>query len=120
MNASEASILIVDDNEINLNLLYRYLVRKDGYTVTAAENGRQALELIESQPFDLVLLDLLMPDLSGYDVLKILRQNYSITELPIIMLTAKQESEALVDTLQLGANDWFNYIIICPELQGVH
>lgn len=106
MTATEASLLIVDDNEINLNLLYRYLVRKNGYTVTTAENGRQALELVESQPFDLVLLDLLMPDLSGYDVLKILRQNFSITELPIIMLTAKQESEALVDSLQLGANDY--------------
>ena len=102
MTATEASLLIVDDNEINLNLLYRYLVRKNGYTVTTAENGRQALELVESQPFDLVLLDLLMPDLSGYDVLKILRQNFSITELPIIMLTAKQESEALVDSPRLN------------------
>ena len=106
MNATEASLLIVDDNEINRNLLYRYLVRKGGYTVTAAESGRRALELIEAQPFDLVLLDLLMPDLSGYDVLKILRKNYSLSELPIIMLTAKQESEALVETLQLGANDY--------------
>lgn len=106
MNGSVASLLIVDDNEINLNLLYRYLVRKDGYKVTAADSGRQALELIEAHSFDLVLLDLLMPELSGYEVLKILRQNFSITELPIIMLTAKQESEALVDTLQLGANDY--------------
>ena len=106
MNAPEASLLIVDDNEINLNLLYRYLVRKDGYKVTAAEGGRQALELIEAHSFDLVLLDLLMPELSGFEVLKILRKKFSITELPIIMLTAKQESEALVDTLQLGANDY--------------
>jgi len=106
LNSTDASLLIVDDNEINLNLLTRYLQRKNGCKVTTAENGRQALELIEIQSFDLILLDLLMPDFSGYDLLQILRQKFSITELPIIMLTAKQENEALVDTLQLGANDF--------------
>jgi diguanylate cyclase (GGDEF)-like protein/PAS domain S-box-containing protein len=106
LNPGDISLLIVDDNEINLNLLCRYLLRKDGFTVTAAESGRQALELIEAQPFDLVLLDLLMPDLSGYDVLKKVRQSFSMIELPIIMLTARQESDALVETLHLGANDY--------------
>ena len=106
MNETEISLLIVDDNEINLNLLHRYLIRRDGYKITTAGNGKQALKLIEEQPFDLVLMDLLMPDLSGNDVLKILRKTYSLSELPVIMLTARQESDALVETLHSGANDY--------------
>ena len=106
MNKTEASLLIVDDNEVNLNLLSRRMLGLDGYTVSTAGGGRQALELIEEKTFDVVLLDLNMPEVSGRDVLMAVRQNYSLSELPIIMLTAEQDSKAAVDTLQLGANDY--------------
>src|SRR5712691_13561804 len=62
--------------------------------------------MIEAQQFDLVLLDIMMPGISGLDVLKSLRQRYSVTDLPVIMATAKDQSEDIVAALQLGANDY--------------
>src|SRR4030095_11608767 len=66
----------------------------------------QALAMIEAQPFDLVLLDIMMPGISGLDVLKAVRQRYAAADLPVIMVTAKDESDDIVAALQLGANDY--------------
>jgi len=99
-------ILIVDDNETNLNLLTRYLLRSGDYNVTSAQSGAEAIQLINTQNFDLVLLDLVMPNISGIDVLKTIRKKYSLQELPVIILTAKDEKEAAVETFQEGANDY--------------
>jgi len=101
----EGSLLIVDDSEANRDMLSRRLQRK-GYTVTCAEGGRRALELIAQQRFDLVLLDIVMPDLNGMDVLQTLRQTWSAADLPVIMVTAKDESEDIVSGLESGANDY--------------
>jgi len=103
--SGEARILVVDDNALNRDMLSRRLSRR-GYSVKIAEDGQQALEAIDSESFDLVLLDWMMPGLSGIDVLKRVREHHSPMDLPIIMATAKTEAEDIVEALQLDANDY--------------
>jgi sigma-B regulation protein RsbU (phosphoserine phosphatase) len=105
MTAETSSILIVDDEELNSEGLARRLQRH-GYTVTSARSGREAVELLGQRRFDLVLLDIMMPGMNGLEVLKLLRRVDSLIDLPIIMVTAKGESEDMVEALELGANDY--------------
>ncbi len=105
MDKFDGSLLVVDDSEMNRDMLARRLVRR-GYTVAAAENGRQALGMIADQPYDLIILDIMMPGLSGLEVLEELRRRYAPSELPVIMATAKDQSEDIVQALRLGANDY--------------
>src|SRR5215831_4353215 len=105
MNAESSSILIVDDEELNSEGLARRLQGR-GFTVTTARSGREAIELLGERRFDLVLLDIMMPGMSGLEVLKFLRRVDSLIDLPIIMVTAKGESEDMVEALELGANDY--------------
>jgi CheY-like chemotaxis protein len=98
-------ILIVDDEFTNRDLLQLMLARQ-GYHVSLASGGEQALELIKVQSFDLVLLDIMMPDVDGIAVLKAARQLYSMTELPIIMATALDQNDQVATCLSLGANDY--------------
>jgi DNA-binding response OmpR family regulator len=107
------SLLIVDDNEMNRDLLSRRLERK-GYTVSVAENGHKTLEWIGQYDFDLVLLDIEMLGTSGLEVLKTLRQTYSPNQLPVIMVTAKVQSQDIVEALSLGANDYVTKPIDFP------
>src|SRR4051812_17173866 len=105
MSAEPGRLLVVDDDALNRDMLLRRLERK-GYQVIASPDGRSALELVEQRPFDLVLLDVMMPGLSGLEVLGILRQKHAATVLPVIMVTARDQSEDIVEALQLGANDY--------------
>jgi CheY-like chemotaxis protein len=99
------TLLVVDDSEINRDMLKRRLERK-GYRVITAENGQQALELVARDPIDLVLLDVMMPGLSGLDVLRILRTTPAGKDLPVIMATARSDSTDIVEALDAGANDY--------------
>ena len=105
MDASEHTLLVVDDNFENRDVLSRRL-QKRGFVVLTAESGQRSLEIIEAQRVDLVLLDVMMPGLSGLDVLRILRESPATKDLPVIMATAKTESEDIVEALELGANDY--------------
>jgi len=105
MNDSSSKLLVVDDNEMNRDMLSRRLSRRK-HTVITAENGQQALDVIEKESFDVILLDVMMPGISGIEVLKLIRQSYSASELPVIMVTAKGDSEDVVKALKLGANDY--------------
>jgi sigma-B regulation protein RsbU (phosphoserine phosphatase) len=105
MNAELGSLLVVDDEELNREGLARHL-RRHGYEVTLARSGREALELLGERRFDLVLLDIMMPGMNGLEVLKFLRRVDSLLDLPIIMVTARGESEDMVEALELGANDY--------------
>ena len=105
MSDMQGKLLVVDDNEMNRDMLSRRLSRRK-HTVMTAENGQEALDMIERESFDVVLLDIMMPGISGIEVLKTLRQSYSSADLPIIMATAKSESEDMVEALKLGANDY--------------
>jgi adenylate cyclase len=109
------SILVVDDNEINRDLLSRYLARL-GHTVQAAPDGRQALEMIDSGAFDLVLLDIMMPELNGYQVLQHLQDSANWRDLPVIMISALDEMDSVVRCIELGAADYlpkpFNPVLL--------
>jgi phosphoserine phosphatase RsbU/P len=105
MTSKSGCLLVVDDDEANRDILSRRLTRQ-GYDVTLAEDGSRAIARTRERPFDLVLLDVVMPGLSGLEVLQELRQAHPATELPVIMVTARNESGDVVEALRLGANDY--------------
>lgn len=98
-------VLVVDDVFDNRDILTRRLIRR-GFEVQEACGGIEALQKVEQESFDLVLLDIMMPDLSGNEVLRRIRETRSPIELPIIMVTAKSHSEDVIESLDLGANDY--------------
>ncbi|HNH11258.1 MAG TPA: response regulator, partial [Leptospiraceae bacterium] len=87
-------ILAVDDEQVNLNVLENQL-SLEGWSVISAENGETAVHLVESSLPNLILLDVMMPKISGYEVCRIIRKKYTQAELPIIMLTAKNTENDL-------------------------
>ncbi len=103
----KARLLIVDDDEPTREVLRRRLVRS-GYEVDAAEDGSEALALVRSRPYDLVLLDNMMPGLSGPQVLQRIRETWSPTELPVIMVTALDDREHTATAMREGANDYLS------------
>jgi len=105
MGEERHTILVVDDDESNRDMLVRRLTRK-GYQVLAVASGAAALETVEREPVDLMLLDVMMPGLDGIDVLKEVRKTRSPTELPIIMVTARANDSDVIEALELGANDY--------------
>jgi len=98
-------LLVVDDNSENRDLLLERLAHS-GYQVESADTGADALEKINHAHYDLVLLDQLMPGMTGLDLLRLLRATYSPSQLPVIMLSAVDNSAAIVDALGQGANDY--------------
>jgi len=112
-----ATLLVVDDNEMNRDMLSRRLERK-GYKVLLAEDGQQALDMVAAQPFDLILLDIMMPGIDGLEVLRRLREKYTPADLPVIMVTAKDSSEDVVAALKFGANDYVTKPIDFPVVMA--
>ena len=100
-----ASVLIVDDVADNRTILARRFQRLN-FEVAEAEGGRAALLMIERCAFDVVLLDIMMPDMTGIEVLREIRCNFSQSKLPVIMVTANSRSEDIVEALEIGANDY--------------
>jgi class 3 adenylate cyclase len=120
--AAVGEILVVDDNELNRDMLSRRL-RARGYSVAVAEDGARALDMLEHGNFDLVLLDIMMPGISGIDVLRRVREKRSREELPIIMATARDQTDDIIDALRAGASDYvtkpldFPVVLARAELQ---
>jgi len=114
-------LLLVDDEELNLDMLSRRL-RRSGFAVEVASSGREALHKISLQEFDLVLLDQMMPELSGSEVLRMLRRNYTPEALPVIMVTAVAESDKIAEALEHGANDYItkpiDYAVALARIRG--
>jgi len=108
-----ASILVVDDNELNRDAL-SCLLRLHQYEVAGAGEGQEALSLINTHKYDLVVLDIEMPGLNGLDVLKEIRASRNQTDLPVIMLTARSHGPDIVEAFTLGANDYLTKPIDCP------
>ena len=102
---AKSRILIVDDISENRTILTRRFERR-GFEIVEAEGGLAAIELIDKQSFDLVLLDVMMPGIDGIETLRRIRSRKSASMLPVIMVTAKSESDNIVDALELGANDY--------------
>ena len=99
------ALLIVDDSESNRILLSRTLMRQ-GYQVTTANEGSQALDLLHSQQFDAVLLDIVMPKLDGYEVLTQMKQDEQLRHIPVIMISALDDLTSLVRCIEGGADDY--------------
>jgi serine/threonine protein kinase/CheY-like chemotaxis protein len=98
-------ILVVDDNEMNTDLLKRRLERR-GFLVVTAPSGRDAMRVLDREAFDMVLLDVMMPEMNGIEVLEAIRATKSQMMLPVIMATAKSDNVDIVEALDKGANDY--------------
>jgi len=113
---SDIKILVVDDEPINLQVLSSQLSQYN-YEIVLADSGSKALSIIEKGPRpDLIVLDIMMPKMSGYEVSRKLREKYSSSELPIIMVTAKNQVSDLVKGLTSGANDYISKPVSRDEL----
>lgn len=99
------AVLIVDDTENNRDVLSRWLERQ-GLTTVTAENGRHALELVGARPFDVVLLDVLMPEMNGYQVLQTLKADPLLRDIPVIMISSMDDLSSVVRCIELGAEDY--------------
>ena len=102
---ADNKILVVDDEEDILELV-RYNLAREGYRVVCAASGEQALNKAGSEPFDLIVLDLMLPGIDGLEVAKKLKNKPETRHIPIIMLTAKGEEADIVTGLELGADDY--------------
>ncbi|HXJ84138.1 MAG TPA: response regulator [Candidatus Methylomirabilis sp.] len=101
-----AALLVVDDSEDNRYTLTQRLLRQGYANVTTAENGRQALDLLRAGAFDLVLLDIMMPEMNGYQVLSELKADACLRHLPVIMISAVDELDSVIRCIELGAEDY--------------
>ena len=101
-----AALLVVDDDENNRYTLTNRLEREGYSNLTVAHDGRQALGLLQSRPFDLVLLDIMMPELNGYQVLEHMKASPELRHVPVIMISALDEMASVVRCIELGAEDY--------------
>jgi phosphoserine phosphatase RsbU/P len=108
VTATEAALLVVDDNEDNRYTLTRRLNREGYKNITMASNGREALDKLKTQPLDLVLLDIMMPDMNGYEVLEQVKATPALRDIPIIMISSLDELESVIRCIELGAEDYLS------------
>jgi class 3 adenylate cyclase len=104
-NIQSSSVLVVDDIEMNRDMLCA-LLEADGHKAAVAENGRLGLEMIKTEPFDLVLLDVMMPEMNGYQVLEQMKSDHALRDIPVIVLSALDEIGSVVRCIELGAEDY--------------
>ena len=115
MNNGPDHLLVVDDNKVNRMLLIRNL-EQQGHCVTAAGNGCEALEVLKARPIDLVLLDIEMPVMNGYEVLSTMKRDRQLRHIPVIMVTAVDEMQSTIRCIEMGAEDYlpkpFNPVLL--------
>ncbi len=105
MNIQNFQVLIVDDNEPNRDMLARRLRRKD-FSLSMAANGREALSMVKENLYDLILLDIMMPEIDGYTVLKRLKADPILRKIPVIMISAIEEMDSVMQCMEIGADDY--------------
>ena len=105
MSTGAAWILVVDDDPVNRRLL-THLLEQEGHRVDTAVDGLQALERLQTDPFDVVLLDVLMPEMDGYEVLSRMRDDAVLRHIPVLMITALDDVQSAVRCIELGADDY--------------
>ena len=115
---NDISILLVDDNLINQKIMAK-LLEAEGFKISLASSGRQAIDMIQNQTFSLVLMDMQMPELSGIDTTKILREEMGMTDLPIIALTANVMKEDMDMCFAVGMNDFLSKPIDAEKVKEV-
>ncbi len=111
----QKKILIVDDVARNIQILGNIL-SSNGYQIAYAQNGRQALKITSTQNFDLILLDIMMPEMDGYEVCKLLKKSETTSSIPIIFLTAKADMESIVKGFETGGQDYITKPFNSSEL----
>src|SRR6185437_7490263 len=102
----DPALPVVDDNDDNRYTLTRRLAREGYRNLTTATNGREALDLLQAKPFDLVLLDIMMPDMNGYEVLERMKDGAGLRDIPVIMISALSEIDSVIRCIELGADDY--------------
>ncbi|MBI4790761.1 MAG: response regulator [Chloroflexi bacterium] len=107
MSVEPGHLLIVDDNKVNRLLIGRNL-EQQGHKVAFAENGRQALEILRRQPFDLMLLDIEMPEMDGFQVLEELTLDQALRLIPVVMISSVEELASVVKCIEMGAEDYLH------------
>jgi class 3 adenylate cyclase len=121
IDSQQAFLLLVDDKEANRDLLSRRLY-KEGFRVELAENGRQALQMLRNMDFDLVLLDIIMPEMDGYQVLGEIKRDEQLCRMPVIMISALDEIDSVVRCIEMGAEDYlqkpFNQVILNAKISA--
>jgi signal transduction histidine kinase len=115
MADTSGHILVVDDDQVSLKALARGLEQQN-YTVALAENGQMALEVLYAQPFDLVLLDILMPEMDGYEVLERMKEDNTLRDIPVVVISAVDDTDSVVRCIGMGAEDYltkpFNPVLL--------
>ena len=121
MTEKSGHILVVDDNRMN-RLKLSHTLEQEGHAVSLAENGRQALEMLSKQAFDVVLLDLVMPEMDGFEVLSRMKVDAGLRHIPVIVITALDELESAVRCIEMGAEDYlpksFNPVFLRARLEA--
>jgi len=121
MKIDQSNVLVVDDNEVNRDLLARR-VKRQGHKVVGASNGFEALEMMRSQPFDLVLLDIMMPQMNGYQLLETLKEDKKLRHIPVVMVSAVEDIDSIVRCIELGAEDYlskpFNPVLLKARINA--
>lgn len=121
MSEKNGHVLVVDDNRMN-RLKLSHSLEQQGYTVALAENGRQALQMLLEEPFDVVLLDIIMPEMDGYEVLAHLKADAGLRNIPVIVISALDELDSAVRCIEMGAEDYlpkpFNPVFLKARLDA--
>jgi PleD family two-component response regulator len=105
MPGKEGQILVVDDNRLN-RMKLAHSLQQEGHRSAMAENGRQALDMLAAQPFDVVLLDLIMPELDGYQVLEQMKSDSRLRDIPVIVISALDDMDSILRCIEMGATDY--------------
>jgi len=105
VSEEQASVLVVDDDDFNRMLLCKR-VEQEGHRTATADNGRKALEMLDDGSFDVVLLDVLMPELDGYETLERIQNDETLRHIPVIMISSLDEAESVIRCIELGAEDY--------------
>jgi len=105
MQKGQGYLLVVDDNRLN-RMKLAHSLQQEGHGFAVAENGRQAMEMLRTEPFDVVLLDIIMPEMDGYQVLEEMKRDPRLREIPVIMISALDEMDSIVRCIEMGATDY--------------
>jgi CheY-like chemotaxis protein len=106
-SATPATVLVVDDNSINRYMLAQNVTQL-GHTAVQASNGREALDKLHAAPHDLVLLDIMMPEMDGYAVLEAMKADEKLRDIPVVMVSGVEEIKSVVRCIERGAEDYIN------------
>lgn len=117
LTARQANILIVDDDPVNLEVM-KTILRQENYRITTVMNGQQALAILNEKEWDLIISDVMMPQMSGYELTEMIRKQYSLTELPILLLTARRETDDIRSGFLAGANDYVTKPVEAMEIRS--